>query len=332
MQGFEENEISKNAFGGTEISKRTIAKYVPEQLTESCQIIASRLRDLNEEKIRIYWQHDLPEDPEVNHLREENSRNRFHKLVFVSNWQMNDFVTKLGIPMDHRCVVIENPIEPIPYKPKSFDEKINLIYFSTPQRGLELLVPVVEELAKKYPNIHLDVFSSFKIYGWEEADKQFEPLYERIRQHLNMTYHGFAKQEVLREHLLKAHILAYPNIWKETSCRVLIESMSAGLMCVHPNLAALSDTSGGLTSMYQYDDDYNRHANAFMQHLEHAINVVNTEPAQQYLRFVKVYADSRFTIDKIASQWNNLLMELNVTYPTVESRKFPSKRFVYRTT
>lgn len=331
MQGFEENEISKNANGGTEITKRTIAKYVDEELASKFQIIPSRVRDINSEKIRVYWQHDLAEDPEVNHLKDINSRNRFHKLVFSSNWQLQEFNTKLGLPLNDTIQVIETPIEPIPFVAKPTDQ-INLIYFSTPQRGLDLLVPVFEKLAEKHNNIHLDVFSSFKIYGWDDADKQFEPLYERVRQHPQMTYHGFAKQEQLREALQKAHILAYPNIWKETSCRVLIESMSAGLMCVHPNLAALPDTSGGLTSMYQFNEDVNAHANIFMQYLDHAISVVNTESAQNYLKFVKTYADSRFNIGKISSQWSGMLQDLVEKYPTVESRKVPSKMFVYSTT
>lgn len=331
MQGFEENDISKNAHGGTEITKRTIAKFVDEKLASEFQIIASRVRELNEEKIRVYWQHDLAEDPEVNHLKDINSRNRFHKLVFNSNWQLQEFNTKLGISLDDTIQVIENPVEPITFKTKPTDQ-INLIYFSTPQRGLDLLVPVFEKLAEKYNNIHLDVFSSFKIYGWDDADKQFEPLYNRIRNHPKMTYHGFANQEQVREALQRAHILAYPNIWKETSCRVLIESMSAGLMCVHPNLAALPDTSGGLTTMYQFNEDANKHANIFMQYLDHAINVVNTDSAQNYLRFVKTYADSRFNIGKISSQWSGMLQDLQQKYPTVESRKVPSKMFVYKTT
>ena len=65
MQGFEENEISVNSQGGTEITKRSIAKLIPEELSNEFQVIPSRLREVNEEKIRIYWQHDLPEDPEV---------------------------------------------------------------------------------------------------------------------------------------------------------------------------------------------------------------------------------------------------------------------------
>ena len=78
---------------------------------------------------------------------------------------------------------MESGIEPAPAD--VFDmkdkEKIRLVYTSTPQRGLEILVPVFEKLAEVHPDIHLDVFSSFKIYGWDDADKQFEPLYNRIR-------------------------------------------------------------------------------------------------------------------------------------------------------
>ena len=206
-----------------------------------------------------------------------------------------------------------------------------MIYFSTPQRGLDLLVPVFEELAKKHSNIHLDVFSSFKIYGWEEMDQQFQPLYDRVAAHPQMTYHGFAPQNVLREHIQKAHILAYPNTWKETACRVLIESMSAGLLCVHPNLAALADTAGQLTSMYQFNQDPNAHANVFYNYLDHAIGIVNQEQVQNYLKFVKAYADRRFDAKMIASQWEMLMKDLLVKYPTVESRKVPSQMFTYRT-
>ena len=334
MQGFEENEISKKAFGGTEITKRSLSKLVPEKLANEFQIIPSRLREINEEKIRIYWMHDLAEDPELKHLKEAKSRDRFHKFVFNCNWQMNDFITKLGMPFDNKIQVIETPVEPIALLPKDKD-KVNLIYFSTPQRGLDLLVPVFEELSKKHPNVHLDVFSSFKIYGWEDADKQFEPLYERIRQHPQMTYHGFAPQEKLREYIQKAHILAYPNHWEETACRVLIESMSAGLLCVHPNLAALSDTSGMLTSMYQFNADTAKHANMFYHYLNHAVNVVNDEPVQNYLKFVKAYADRRFDPRMISSQWISLMEDLLKVLPTVESRKIPidtsSKMFIYKT-
>jgi len=104
-------------------------------------------------------------------------------------------------------------------------------------------------------------------------------------------------------------------------------------MCVHPNLAALSDTSGMLTTMYQFNSDINKHAKVFFNHLEYAINNVNTENMQNYLKFVKLYADNRFNSNKIASQWETLLMALKDQYPTIESRAIPKTQnmFVYKT-
>jgi len=330
MAFVEENEISAKSQGGTEITKRSIGKKVSPELAEDFQIIPSRIRDLQEDKIRVYWAHDLAQDPECAHFKEEHSRNRFHKMVFSSNWQLQDWCLRLGIPFNSKLQVIETPIEPFEKVEKAKD-KVNLIYFSTPHRGLELLYPVVDALSKKYNNIHLHVFSSFKIYGWSDADKHFEPLYEQITNHPNMTYHGFSPQEKLREHLLASHILAYPCIWQETSCRVLMESMSAGLLCVNPNLAALPDTAGGMTFMYQWDQDNAKHAEVFYKYLDKAIQEVNNPDIQNYLKFAKAYADTRFNLDRISSQWESLMVELKEQYPTVESRKMPTEMFTYRT-
>lgn len=325
----DENEISVNANGGTEITKRLVGDLIPKELADNFQIIPSRVRELKEDKIRIYWAHDLPNDPECKKFADANYRNKFHKIIFVSNWQMNEFITRLGIPFDEKIQVIENAVKPIELieKPK---DKINLIYFSTPQRGLELLVPIFEELAKNYDNIHLDVFSSFKIYGWEEADKQFEHVFDSIRKHPQMTYHGYVSNDKLVEHIQQAHILAYPNIWPETSCRVLIESMSAGLFCVHPNLGALPETSGGITFMYPFNQDPNLHVITFYKYLERAINDVREEKIQNYLKFVKSYTDSRYNLKNIGFQWNSVLMDLLNKYPDVESRKLEKDMFVYK--
>lgn len=330
MASFEENEISINSQGGTESVKRGLAERLDPELIKDFQIICSRVRKIEEDKIRVYWLHDLPEDPETNHLHDPNSRRRFHKTVYCGNWQYSRYQNILGIPYSKDDIVIETPIEPLPVVNKEFD-KIRLIYTSTPQRGLQILVPVFEELAKKYPNIHLDVFSSFKIYGWEEADKQYEPIYERIRKHPQMTYHGFAPNETVKEYLLKAHIHAYPSIWLECNSRSVIEAMSGGLLCVHPNFGGLVDTAGGMNFTYQGDEDINIHANIFYSALDDAVSKVQREDVQNYLRLVKMYADSRYSWPKIVAQWTDLLSALKEQYPTVESRKVPSEKIIYNT-
>jgi len=334
MSGFEENEISKNANGGTELAKRKLASILDPDILDDFQIVSSRVRDIDESKIRIFWAHDLPEDPESNKFREETFKNQFHKYVFISNWQYQRYQLIHGIPYDDKSIVIESGIEPAPTNVvwMKDSEKIRLVYTSTPQRGLEILVPVFEKLAETNPDIHLDVFSSFKIYGWDDADKQFEPLYDRIRNHPQMTYHGFVPNEQVKDHLNKSHIFAYPSIWLETSCRAMLEAMSSGLVCVHPNFGALAETSGGLNMMYQGDSDLRNHAINFVKYLDGAIKMVRDKNYSNFVMFNKSFVDNRYNIIRIQNQWNNLLLELKQKYPSVESRQPKKQEFVYRTT
>ncbi len=334
MSGFEENEISEKANGGTEIVKRRLGKILPESLLENFQIICSRPRELEENKIRVLWCHDLPEDPESKKFRDSSWRDKFHKFVFVSNWQYHRYNLVHGLPMDEKSIVIDHGIIPAPSSclQKPDDGKIRIVYTSTPQRGLELLVPVFEHLAQNQPDIHLDVFSSFKIYGWEEADKQFEPLYDQIRNHPQMTYHGFVPNETLREHLNKSNIFAYPSIWTETSCIAMLEAMSAGLVCVHSNLGALPETSGGLNIMYNVNmEDKQKHAATFAGNLDAAIKLVRDKKHENMIAFNKVYVDNKYNIDFIKNKWLVMLNELNESYPDAASRKFLEEMFVYRT-
>jgi UDP-glucose:(glucosyl)LPS alpha-1,2-glucosyltransferase len=333
MKGFEENEISEKAQGGTELAKRKLANILDQDLLDNCQIICSRERELEEDKIRIFWCHDLPEDPESAKFRDPAWRDRYHKFVFISNWQYQRYCLVHGLPMDNKSIILESGIDPAPEsvleKPS---DKIRLVYTSTPQRGLEILVPVFELLATDQSDIHLDVFSSFKIYGWDEVDAQFEPLYDRIRNHPQMTYHGFTPNDQLRESLNSAHIFAYPSIWTETSCRAMLEAMSAGLVCVHPNLGALPETSGGLNVMYHGNmEDKNLHASMFAGNLNAAIQLVRDNNQTNMVKFNKLFVDSRYNIEFIKNKWNHMLKDLVNQYPDADSRKFPEKMFVYRT-
>ena len=326
--GFDENEISANAFGGTEIAKRSLAERLDPALLDQTQIICSRVRELDPTKIRVLWLHDLPEDPESAKLRDESYRAQFHHMVFISHWQYERYRLIHGIPYKHSHSILETAIEPAP----SFDKThtplkgvVRLVYTSTPQRGLELLLPVYDALTKVYPNLHLNVYSSFKIYGWEDRDKQYEPLYDFCRNHPKISYHGFLPNDVLKSHLQASHIFAYPSIWPETSCRAMLEAMSARLLCVHPNFAGLSDTSGHLNLMYQGDEDPKIHMQIFYGALEAAIQRCNarTPVLENHLDAIKSYTDTRFGFPTIVPQWNGLLRNLVEMYPTVESRAIP---------
>jgi hypothetical protein len=74
---------------------------------------------------------------------------------------------------------------------------------------------------------------------------------------------------------------------------LLIEAMSAGLACVHPNFGALYETAGGMTLMYQWHEDPAAHALIFYQCLTRVIDALRAGDAG--LRAAqKSYADARY--------------------------------------
>ena len=322
------NETNVNAMGGSEIIATALANKINPTLLKEFQIINSRVRTLDETKLRIFLAHDLTGDPESEFLK-NGGHEVFHKLVFVSNWQMQEYIRYYQIPWS-KCIVFQNAIDPIPVHEKPKD-KIKLAYWSTPHRGLNILVPVFNQLCEKYDNIELDVFSSFKIYGWEQRDQQYSQLFDFCKNHPKINYHGSVDNSIIRKSLESTHILAYPSIWPETSCIVLMEAMSAGLACVHSNFAALPETAANWTRMYQYNEDINQHANQFYNELDLVINDFNQDLdiIKDRLSMMSIYANLIYSWDSRIPQWEAMLTSLlNEPRALPTSKKEPD--FTYK--
>lgn len=305
--GPETDELSVNAKGGTEMMKEALYEKLDPETRDHFQIIPSRVRNIDEDKPSILWCHDTWNDPESKQLSNQDFRDQFVQLVFVSNHQFNTYNMGLGVPFSG-SVVIPNAIEPIPAHTKPTDGVINLIYHTTPHRGLEILVPVFEKLYEKLgERIHLDVFSSFEIYGWPSRDATYKETFDVCKEHKGITYHGFQPNDVVRKALEKAHIFAYPSIWPETSCIAAIEAMSAGCMVVCPNLAALPETCSNFAQMYFWHEDHQTHANIFAQVLYNSIEHITNPGIQEKLKFQKMYFDAFYPWDLRIEQWKGLL-------------------------
>ena len=324
----ENNELSKNANGGTELMLRRIYDgYIPRETLEKFQIIPSRVRELREDKHRIYIINDLPGDPEVTKALEDDHWRKFHLIVFVSHWQAQRFIEAYGIDWS-RCAVMQNAILPITPKAMA-DDKIRLIYHTTPHRGLNILLTVYDELIKRHPEVHLDVYSSFKLYGWEGRDEQFKDLFDFAKNHEKITYHGAVSNDVVRAALQESDIFAYPSTWQETSCLCLMEAMSAGLVCVHPDFAALPETAANWTSMYRWQEDPEKHARVFLSILDATVSEIkkNSEELKVRLQSQKTYADIFYNWNIRKVQWKGLLDNIILNNPTTE---FEAEQFVYR--
>jgi len=300
-----EQSLSNTARGGTELMADRINSLPPELLSPF-QIIHSRVRELDHSKRKILVLHDLPGDPEVQHLKNDGWK-RFDKLVFVSHWQQQMYNAYLGVPFE-AGIVLQNAINPIE-KHKKPQDKVRLMYFSTPHRGLELLYPTYGNLYKEFGDkIELNVYSSFDLYGWHVRDKPYELLFEKLRAHPGINYSKSVSNDVIREELKRSHILAYPSIWQETSCLVMIEALCAGLVCVHSSLAALPETAMGSTYMYGYTENVDHHMTRFEANLRDAItDVLNgDEMSEDRVDFL----NDTYSWENRQWQWKELLTSL----------------------
>ncbi len=305
----ETNELNANANGGTEMMQRALTKHVDADLLKKFQIIASRVRDLDSTRKKIYWVHDLFGDPEVQHLA-NGGWEKFDKIVYVSYWQKTTYELALGIPPS-KGIVLQNAIEPFDEHEKPKD-RINLIYHTTPHRGLELLYPIYEALSDEFGDkIHLDVFSSFKAYGWEQRDEPYKELFKKLEDHEHITYHGYQPNEVVREALTKAHIFAYPNIWQETSCIAAIEAMAAGCLTVTSTLGALPETCANWAWLYPNDEDANRNANMCYGSLKSAIENFWNSDVQSTLYNQQAYFNLWYNWKFRGNQWTGFLRGLD---------------------
>lgn len=307
--GMKSDGTYTKAMGGTELMNKALYDRVDNSLLDQFNIIKSRVRHVDSEKQNVLWLHDLWNDPEAQHLADAEKRKRFSKLVFVSNYQLSTYHMGLGVPYSE-TLVLKNAIDPIEQKAKSSDQ-IKLIYHTTPHRGLNIVYAAVNHLAQKYGDkIHLDVYSSFEAYGWKERDEPYKELFDNIRSHPNMTYHGYQPNNVVRSALQEAHIFAFPSIWVETSCIAAIEAMSAGCEVVCPNLGALPETTAGFARMYPFHEDQNAHANIFVMALDASIQHRLNDQTVAKLGWQKNYIDNFYNWDHRALEWTGLLQAL----------------------
>jgi UDP-glucose:(glucosyl)LPS alpha-1,2-glucosyltransferase len=305
-----DTNLSKNARGGTEMMRERLLKNVDHNLLQGYAIHFSRPREVYKDVKNIFYCHDLALDPE-NKVLKDGGWKKFDHFVFVSYWQRDQYILVYGIPYS-KCTVIQNAIELEFTRTIKPTDKVRFIYHTTPHRGLELLYPIFDALSKEYDNIHLDVYSSFKIYGWEQRDKPYEQLFEKLKSHSHITYHGSKSNDEVLAALKDAHVFLFPSIWQETSCIAMIEAIRSGVVVVHPSYAALPETSSGATVMYEYTEIANDHANLAYATMKNLLDIHKTTPNLFNMFTASERCElPKNSINTFTNSWNKLLGRLH---------------------
>lgn len=239
--------------GGTELLYENLIKYVGTDWNQHINLILSTCRPefVDPNRINVLWQHLAYDQDNIIGMAYPEFIKQVQYFVYVSNWQLKEFEKRFDTDLSQN-LVIKNAIDPIEFKKKPSD-KIRLIYTSTPNRGLKVLLDAFKILNR--PDIELHVYSSDIIYGKSYAAERITlhaELFHRCKTTPGIVYKGFATNKAVRQAVQSAHILSYPSIYEETSCLAAIEAGAAGCRIVTTNLGALPETCGKWARFVDY--------------------------------------------------------------------------------
>lgn len=314
--------------GGSEIIlgnlRRAFPEYFPDLNDSSkdlIQVVVSRPQatTLDATKPKLLWLQDLPGDPNSHVLADPSYRSKFNRIICVSHWQQQQYQAVLKIPYAD-MMVIKNAVpslNPTLPKPK-VDGKLRFIYTSTPHRGLTVLAACADALAQARQDWELHIYSSLKTYGWNEQDKQFEPLYAQLQKNPHVIYHGSQPNDVVRRAVLDAHVFVYPSIYMETSCMAIQEAMMAGCLAITTNLAALPETCAEWAWMFPVDENPEKIAEKTLAAMHQALTTYDNERVQQILKMQTIYYQTFWSFEGRLPMWKAVLDAVAQEGPTSE--------------
>jgi len=298
------------SFGGSENQLRLLLKYLPDKNFKNINLILNNANHdlIEKDRINILWMHHFVNQKEAQNLGSKDFVDKLDWIVFNSNWNFEKHVYQFKIP-ENKSVVIKNAIEKIDFeeKPKN---KINLIYHTTPWRGLIHLLKIFKSLNLK--NVELNICSSTKIYGKKFDDnlgKTYENVFNECKNTKNVNYFGFIDNKKVIELLKKMHIFTHPSIWPETSCIAAIESMAAGCEVVTTNLGALYETCSPFGTLVGFDRNFDNLEKRYTKVLSNSIENYWSDKNQNKLKLQRETINATYSWDVRSLEWKNFFNE-----------------------
>ena len=299
-----------DSYGGSENQMRLLLKNLPDESFKDINLILNNANHnlVEKNKINVLWMHHFVNQKETANLASEDFVNKIDWIVYNSNWNFEKHVYQFKVP-ENKCIVIKNAIEKIDFneKPKN---KINLIYHTTPWRGLVHLLKIFKKL--NLNDVELNVCSSTLIYGKKFDSilgKNYKELFDECKNTKNVNYYGFLDNNKIIELLKKIHIFSYPSVWHETSCIAAIEAMAAGCEVVTTNLGALFETCSPFGTFVNFDRNFNNLEKKYSEILLNSIRNFWSDENQKKLSLQSETINATYSWDARSVEWKNFFNE-----------------------
>jgi glycosyltransferase involved in cell wall biosynthesis len=217
------------------------------------------------------WSHDLMTPGAEDH-------HNYQAIMALTPFHMRFLMATQGVP-ENKIYVTRNGIKPSRFLGGQWAKNPDKFVFgSSPDRGLDRAMLVLDEVRKVHPEIKLHVF-----YGIEHLDNYGR---KDLREHLKsmmdarkewVVYHGAVEQNELMRHYKEASYHVQPSDWIETSC---IQAKELACCGIHPIFRAVGGvvdtlsefTERGEATVVDSDcitpDDFKKYVSAVLSVME----------------------------------------------------------------
>lgn len=182
------------------------------------------------------WCHDLVTPGAENYTN-------YEKVLALTPFHKRYLQAMQGIP-DHKIHTTRNGINPDKFYPVNVDAKDpnKFVFSSSPDRGLDRAMRVLDKVREKHPDIKLHVY-----YGIEHLDNYgLGDLRKQLTQMMSerpwVIYHGATKQDQLMREFATAAYCVQPSDWIETSKITSIEHLCTGVYQITRAVGGCVDT------------------------------------------------------------------------------------------
>jgi glycosyltransferase involved in cell wall biosynthesis len=288
-----------NAYSGTEYMVHNFHKNIfPDmpKLNDYLAIVIPGISPNLENMLKwngdiIVWLHNLVfqvDDALTQILRMPQFKAKIKFVICVSQSHKDYIVKEMDIE-ESKVVVLNNAIYPLNYNPSKFDspKQVKLVHTSSPDRGMPILLEAIKYIDR-----------DFRLEIYNEFNPDYYPEYTpdpRIK------FFGRTPKATVLEAIESAHIHPYPAQYVETFCLSQVEAMSAGNLCVYPNIGSLPEVSNGFGISYDATENRENHIKLFADKLTEAIDMVadgNWHPEEQVNLI-----NNKYSWDAIKKQW-----------------------------
>ena len=303
-------KINNESLGGSENQLRLLLKHLPDESFKDINLILNNTNHdlIEKDKINVLWMQHFVNQEEAKNLGSKDYVNKLDYIVFNSNWNFEKFQYQFKIP-ESKSLVIKNAIEKIGFHEKPKD-KINLVYHTTPWRGLIHLLKVFKRL--NLQNTELNICSSTIIYGKKFDSilgKKYENIFEECKNTKNVNYLGFVENNKIIELLKNMHIYSFPSIWPETSCISAIEAMAAGCEIVTSNLGALYETCAPFATFVGFDSNFDNFEKKYQKTLENSVKNFWSKENQKKIQLQQEVINLTYSWTVRSKEWISFLEE-----------------------